>query len=110
MTVKPTYESVEKQVEDLKRQNDALRHHYRAVVENSMDAILLTTPDGRVLFANQAACDLPQMTEQEIIKGGRLSVVDVDDPRLPIALEERAHTGRFRGELNYRKKDGTIFP
>jgi signal transduction histidine kinase len=36
--------------------------------------------------------------------------VDHSDPRLKAALEERARTGRFRGELNNKRKDGTIFP
>ncbi len=110
MSAKPSYDDLEQQVRDLKNQIDTLNKQYRSVVDNSIDAILLTVPDGRVLFANQAACELFQMTMQEIIKGGRLSVVDTDDPRLPLALEERARTGRFRGELNYRKKDGTKFP
>jgi PAS domain S-box-containing protein len=75
-----------------------------------MDAILLTAPDGSVFFANQAACDLFQMTEQEIIDAGRTAVLDVDDDRLPEALEKREKTGNFVGELNFRKKDGSIFP
>lgn len=107
---KPTYEELEAQNRELKKQNDALNKYYRSVVDNSMDAILLTAPDGNVFFANRAACDLFQMTQQEIIDGGRMAVLDEAHDRLPKALEVRKKTGKFVGELNYKKKDGTIFP
>ncbi|NDY74391.1 hypothetical protein DO021_19145 [Desulfobacter hydrogenophilus] len=110
MPSKPSYEELKQSIKHLKQQNDFLNRRYRAIIDNSMDAILLTALDGQVFFANQAACELFQMTEAELIKGGRLAVVDVEDPRLTVALEERMHTGKFRGELNYKKKDGTIFP
>ncbi len=107
---KPTYEELERQIRALKKQNDFLDRYYRSVVDNSMDAILLTAPDGNVFFANQAACDLFQMTQQEIIDGGRMAILDEADDRLAEALEVREKTGKFVGELNYKKKDGTIFP
>jgi PAS domain S-box-containing protein len=100
---KPTYE-------ELKKENAILSRHYRAVVDNSMDAILLTSPEGKVFLANQAACDLFQMTEQEMIDGGRSVIIDKKDDRLSKALEEREKTGKFVGELNFKRKDGTIFP
>ena len=83
---------------------------YRAFFENSIDAILITTPDGGIEAANEAACQMFQMTEEEIIKSGSEEVIDASDPRLEYALEERKRTGRFRGELNLKRKDGTVFP
>jgi len=83
---------------------------YRAFFENSIDAVLFTSPDGTIHAANPAACKIFGMTEEEITRGGRNGVVDVSDPRHRSGLEERARTGKFRGELNYRRKDGTIFP
>jgi PAS domain S-box-containing protein len=109
MSEEPTYEALARQVKELTRQNELLCSNYHAVIDNSMDAILLTAPDGNVLFANQAACDLFQMTEQEIVDGGREAVVDSQDPDLAAALEMRARTGHFFGELRLKKKDGTIF-
>lgn len=50
------------------------------------------------------------MTEEEIIQAGRNGTVDTSDPRLKSVLEERARAGKFKGELNHRRKDGTIFP
>ena len=82
---------------------------YRLLYDNSMDAILLTSPDGSIQAANPAACAMFQRTEDEIIKGGRNCIVDVTDPRLSPALEERDRTGRFVGELTFLRKDGTRF-
>ena len=44
-----------------------------------MDAILLTCPDGKILKANIAACELFQMSEEEICKVGRQGIVDMKD-------------------------------
>jgi PAS domain S-box-containing protein len=99
-------------VTDTKRAEAALRdseERYRALYENSLDAVLLTVPDGRVLAANPAACRLFGLSEAEICRRGRAGLVDVGDPRLPGLLEERAGTGRARGELTFVRGDGTPF-
>ena len=83
---------------------------YRAFFENSIDAVFLTSPDGNIYAANPEACRIFGMTEDEIIRAGRKGVVDTSDPRLPSILEERERTGKFKGELNHKRKDGTIFP
>jgi PAS domain S-box-containing protein len=83
---------------------------YKAIFDNSLDGIILTIPDGTILAANPAACQMFRMTEEELIRAGRNGIVDTSDPRLKSILEERARTGRFKGELNYKRKDGTIFP
>lgn len=83
---------------------------YRQLFEHSMDAILLTSPDGSIHAANPAACRMFGRTEEEIKRLGRDKVVDVTDPRLKPALEERARTGRFHGELTHIRRDGSKFP
>ncbi|NLF95681.1 MAG: PAS domain S-box protein [Candidatus Riflebacteria bacterium] len=103
-------EDLEKQISDLKSQIESLNRVYRSVVDNSLDAILLTVPDGQILAANKAATLLFQMSEQEIISGGRNAVVDITDPRLAPGLEKRRITGSVFGELNFKKADGTVFP
>ncbi len=80
---------------------------YRAIFENSIDAVLLTTPDGRVAMANSAAVGMFGYSEAELRRLGRAAVVDADDPRLETALQERRRRGRFRGELTVKRKDGT---
>jgi len=83
---------------------------YRSIYDNSMDAILLTAPSGEILAANPAACLIFGRTEEEICRLGREGVVDLADPRLKQALEERRRSGRFRTELTFIRGDGTRFP
>jgi diguanylate cyclase (GGDEF)-like protein/PAS domain S-box-containing protein len=84
--------------------------HYRFMFENSRDAILLSSPDGKVYRVNPAACELFQKTEEEICRAGRPGVVDPDDPRLDSALARREADGSVRTELNIVAKDGRIIP
>jgi PAS domain S-box-containing protein len=83
---------------------------YKALFENSSDAILLTVPEGGVLAANPAACELFGRSEEEIVELGRGGVVDLSDPRLPALLAERAEKGKAKGELLMIHRDGTKFP
>jgi PAS domain S-box-containing protein len=83
---------------------------FHSIFDNSLDGILFTAPDGTIFSANPAACQLLGRSERELREGGRDLVMDATDPRLPEALEERARTGRFRGELNFRHKGGAVFP
>ncbi len=96
-----------KNTEELLRESE---ERYRLVQENSMDAILLTAPDGSIITANQAACEMFGMTEEEIRLSGRHGLVDQEDPRLPVLLEERIRTGKARGELTMLRRDGSKFP
>lgn len=99
-------------VTERKEAEDALREsedRFRSLVASSIDAVLLTAPDGRILSANAAACRLFGRSEEELIRVGRSGVVDTSDPRLAQALEERARTGRFHGELTFVRADGSKF-
>jgi two-component system cell cycle sensor histidine kinase/response regulator CckA len=95
-----------------KRAANALREsedRYRMLFENSMDAILLTVPDGRVLAANEAACRMFGRTEEELKAAGRNGLVDARDPRLQELLKKRTEEGMARGELLLVRKDGSTF-
>ncbi|MCK9284166.1 MAG: PAS domain S-box protein [Rhodocyclaceae bacterium] len=100
-------------ITERKRAEIALREseaQYRSLFENNMDGVLLTTPDGDILAANQVAQDILGYSEEELGRLGRTGVVDVTDPRLAVALAERRETGRFRGELTLVRKSGEKFP
>jgi len=86
-----------------------LSAEYRVLFENSLDAILLTAPDGRILRANPAACRLFGRTEDDICRVGRAGLVDPDDPRVSALLEERARTGKTSGQISMIRQDGTRF-
>lgn len=101
-----------KKAEHMQKQAEKALHvseeRYRSLYENSLDGILLTKPDGTILCANPQACQMFDMTEDEIIRAGREGIV-VNDEKLAAALEERRLTGRMRAELTHRRKDGSTF-
>ncbi|NJD89098.1 MAG: PAS domain S-box protein, partial [Betaproteobacteria bacterium] len=99
--------SAGKAAEAALRESESL---YRSLFDHNLDAVLLTTPDGRILAANPQAQRLFGRSEEELRLAGRAGVVNLDDPRLPAALAERERTGRFVGELSFVHKDGTRFP
>ncbi len=86
------------------------RERFRMVVDNSLDAVLLTTPDGRILSVNKSGELIFGRTEEEICRLGRNGILDTEDPRLEEALEIRRRTGRFYGELTGLRSDGKKFP
>lgn len=88
----------------------ATEERYHLLFENSLDAALLTAPDGSILSVNAAACDMFGRSKGEILRLGREGIIDASDPRLAARLEERARTGKFKGELTGVRSDGTKFP
>jgi PAS domain S-box-containing protein len=103
-------ENLEANYKQLADELQESENRYLAVFNNSIEAIFLTIPDGRILVANPEACRIFGRTEEEICQIGRAGLVDQTDPRLQPAMEERARTGRFRGELTFVRKNGTKFP
>jgi PAS domain S-box-containing protein len=83
--------------------------YYRALFENSMDAVFLTVPDGTIVAASPAACRMFGMSEKEICAVGREGLIDPADPNHQKFFEERKSTGKAHGELLYRRKDGSSF-
>jgi PAS domain S-box-containing protein len=83
---------------------------FRSLFAHSPDAVLLTTPDGHILDANAAAERLFALTAAQLRTSERGARVDPGDPRVAAALHEQERTGRFHGELNLRRADGTVFP
>lgn len=82
---------------------------YRALFENSGEAVLLTRTNGTFISMNPEALRLFGLKQEDIPKLHRGDLADVTDPRLAAALEERRRTGRFSGELRLKRSDGTIF-
>jgi PAS domain S-box-containing protein len=85
-------------------------NRYRSFFENNIDAILLTTTDGKTLSVNQSACDMFGYSADELIAIGREGVEDKTDPRLSILIAERALKGKVKGETTFVHRDGTRFP
>jgi formate hydrogenlyase transcriptional activator len=106
-------ETIAAEIAERKRRDDALERserRFRSLFENSSDAILLSSPEGKIEAANPAACRLFDRTEEEICRLGRDALVDARDPRLPAFLEERKRLGRVQRELDLVRADGSLFP
>ncbi len=82
----------------------------REVLNNSLDGILLTAPDGSIYSANFAACEMFGRTEKDLCRIGRDSIIDMEDPRLKGFLETRKKKGKARAEVSLIRKDGSKFP
>jgi len=83
---------------------------YRLLFENSMDGILLTSPDGAIIEANPSACRILGRAREAVLVAGREGVLDTSDPAFARFIEERKRTGKATGELRGRRGDGTLFP
>ena len=90
--------------------SDKTLESYKIIFESSLDAILLTHPDGTIFYANSAVEKLYGYTQQEICNLGRIGIVDTNDPNLQVIMDERARLGKSKGELTLIKKDGSKFP
>jgi PAS domain S-box-containing protein len=82
---------------------------YHSLFDYSKDAILLTKPDGSILDANPAACEMFGRSLDDIRSVGRAGLVDVMDPRLHAALSERARKGSEMAEFTMLRANGDKF-
>ncbi len=96
-----------KQAEDSLKESE---ERYRLLFANSLDAVLLSSPDGRIHAANAAACAMFGYTEDEFRQAGRQGILDESDVLVIDALHQRNTTGKFKGELTFLAKDGRRIP
>ena len=82
---------------------------FRAVFDNTLEAILITDGRGRVLEANAEACFLFGRTAEEMPSTPPKKLVDLDDSRVQTTLLAGAADGRFNGLLPLRRRNGSVF-
>lgn len=96
-----------------KMQQDELiesEERYRLVLDNSLDAILLSNPNGDILDMNNAALRLFAYTEDEIKTLKRKDIVDENDPALQELIQKRSIEGSVKGIVTFIKSNGSKFP
>lgn len=89
---------------------DTLRiseERFRLVFETSLDGFIQTQADGTIVSANQAACNMFGMTEQDLRHAGLAGLVDDAGPQLQ---DMRSSPGKYRGELMCVRRNGVKFP
>lgn len=83
-------------------------HKYRAFFENSLDAMLLTSPEGTILEVNEAACKLWGYSEREMKSLRREDIVDTTSDNYEEFLKKRTETGIAVSELKIIRSDGSF--
>lgn len=96
-----------KQAEQLLKDSE---ERYRLIFENSNEGMIQTHPDGKIETVNSVACSIFGRSKEELSQMSRADIVDMSDPRLPAILQERNKMGYVKGELNFVRGNGTIFP
>ncbi|MBL9204511.1 MAG: PAS domain S-box protein, partial [Opitutaceae bacterium] len=81
---------------------------WRHLFEHSSEAMVVSQPDGTYTAANHAACAILQMTEAEIKLLGRSLIVPPPGVDLDELIRRRTTTGSVTGEMQLRRKDGTL--
>jgi PAS domain S-box-containing protein len=105
-------EHLEELVEERSAKLADSEEKYRNLVETSPDMIfIIDRKSGKILDINDAASKLLGYKKDEIIgtiSGDRIIPSQKDSYNRE--LERLKKTGRFRGEFNVRKKDGSVMP
>lgn len=84
--------------------SDALR----AMYDESPVGVLFTVPDGRVLAANPAACEVLGRSEAETCRLGRQGIADDNDKRWAQSWQSAKRTGHVHGVARMIRGDGTL--
>lgn len=87
-----------------------VEERYRAVLDNSADAILLGTGSGRMIHVNQAGCELLKGSPEELMRESAFRYLDPISPATAEFRAERARSGRARADVVAIRLDGSHFP
>lgn len=85
---------------------------FAMAVENSADAIVMTTPNGRIYYTNSSFEKVTGYTREEAVgnKPSMLRVKDTPKSTYESLWHAIASKQPWRGELWNRRKDGEIYP
>ncbi len=108
-------EGIAHDITERKRAEEAMRtseERFRAVIENAADAIFMHDLNGRILDANQQACDSLGYTREELLS---LNVSDIETEQylageLAEIWRNLSSGERITLEGEHSRKDGSTFP
>jgi len=83
---------------------------YRSLFDGIRDAILVTDAEARYIDVNPAATELLGYSRQELLTMRVPEVVANDPHATTQAFEQFKASGVWRGELNLRRRDGSVVP
>lgn len=79
---------------------------FRLMFENSIDGLLLTKLNGDIISSNKVFSNLLGYSLSELKNKNRFDITNKNDPRLFEVIEIRNKTGEFKGNFDFKKKDG----
>jgi PAS domain S-box-containing protein len=83
---------------------------YRHILEQASDGIVLATPDGRLILANQRASEMLGYSREELLQVPLARLYDPEDLTAePLGWDELARTSVVLQERRLRRKDGSTF-
>ena len=82
----------------------------RTLYELTPDAILFIDGEGRIVDCNQSAVAALRAPRAHLIGLRAGELASAADPGWPVALSTLRERGRFRGQLEVRRMDGTDYP
>lgn len=100
-----TFEDISKNI-NLHRARRESQELYLQHFNNSLQGIIMASPEGIIYDANPAACKILGYNRCELIEGGRNLIVPEDDPLHSEAYKIREKTSRYTGEKVYIHKEG----
>lgn len=83
---------------------------YQNLVEQAADAIWLRTADGRMVFVNDAGCQLLGYTREELLQSSAAELIHDTDPGTAGRIDELKPLEILRLERVMRHKDGHPIP
>lgn len=81
------------------------------IVENTLDGIIIVSPEGEIISCNNSFCKMTGYAEKEAI-GQHVRILRPDDHEQSFydkLWESLFKYGKWNGEVRHRKKDGSIF-
>lgn len=83
---------------------------YKIIFDNSVCAILFTTPDGAIVEVNKTAEEMFGYNQHEFVRLRRTDVVDHSEGNIQELIQERKEKGSIKAELIGIRKNGERFP
>lgn len=99
------FDDISKNIKLLKARRES-QELYLQHFNNSLQGIIMASPNGKIYDVNPAACKILGYTKSELIEGGRDLIVSKDDPLHNEAFKIREKTSKYEGEKIYIHKDG----
>jgi len=101
-------------ITDRRREQEALaetEERYRVLIETMNDGLAIDDDKARIVYANEAFCDMLGRTQKEVLGQEWVQFVKDRDPEWAKAkIEERRAGKHARYELEWVMKDGEIVP